>query len=47
MGQAQVTPKTLFLSHFSEIRDKGQNMVWKLRKVSLTPFVQQNDQPSM
>jgi hypothetical protein len=32
MGQAQVTPKTLFLSHFSEIRAKGHNYGVKIKK---------------
>uniref|UniRef100_A0A8C0W0P1 Gamma-retroviral matrix protein domain-containing protein n=1 Tax=Castor canadensis TaxID=51338 RepID=A0A8C0W0P1_CASCN len=32
MGQAQVTPKTLFLSHFSEIRAKGHNYGVEIKK---------------
>jgi hypothetical protein len=32
MGQAQVTPKTLFLSHFSEIRSKGHNYGVEIKK---------------
>jgi hypothetical protein len=32
MGQAQVTPKTLLLSHFSEIRAKGHNYGVEIKK---------------
>jgi hypothetical protein len=32
MVQAQVTPKTLFLSHFSEIRAKGHNYSVEIKK---------------
>jgi hypothetical protein len=32
MGQAQVTPKILFLSHFSEIRAKGHNYGMEIKK---------------
>jgi hypothetical protein len=32
MGQAQVTPKTLFLSHFSEIHAKGHNYGVEIKK---------------
>jgi hypothetical protein len=32
MGQAQVTPKTLFLSHFSEICAKGHNYGVEIKK---------------
>jgi hypothetical protein len=32
MGQAQVTPKTLFFSHFSEIRAKGHNYGMEIKK---------------
>jgi hypothetical protein len=32
MGQAQVTPKTLLLSHFSEIRSKGHNYGMEIKK---------------
>jgi hypothetical protein len=32
MGQAQVTPKTLLLSHFSEIRAKGHNYGMEIKK---------------
>jgi hypothetical protein len=32
MGQAQVTPKTLLLSHFSEIRTKGCNHGVEIKK---------------
>jgi hypothetical protein len=32
IGQAQVTPKTLFLSHFSEIRAKGHNYGVEIKK---------------
>jgi hypothetical protein len=32
MGQAQVTPKTLLLSHFSELRAKGHNYGMKIKK---------------
>jgi hypothetical protein len=44
MGQAQVTPKTLFLSHFLEIRAKGHNYGMEIKKGK---FVHQNGQPSM
>jgi hypothetical protein len=32
MGQAQVTPKILLLSHFSEIRAKGHNYGVEIKK---------------
>jgi hypothetical protein len=32
MGQAQLTPKTLLLSHFSEIRAKGCNCGVEIKK---------------
>jgi hypothetical protein len=32
MGQAQITPKTLLLSHFSEIHTKGRNYGMEIKK---------------
>jgi hypothetical protein len=32
VGQAQITPKSLLLSHFSEIRTKGHNYGMKIKK---------------
>lgn len=47
MGQAQVTPKTLFLNHFPEIRAKARDYGVEVKKVSLIPSALQSGLLSM